>query len=86
MLLALQLRGCLGSAARVVVIRAPSPLLVHGWDRNKNLNAYSILALSTHKNVKYYPTMTKLKIQKNESIEITDGLGMPCMMGRGFKV
>ena len=33
--------------------------LVHGWDRIKNLSLYSLLALSTHKNVKYYPTMTK---------------------------
>ena len=65
-LLALRLRGVSGSAARgVVVRRAPSPLLVHGWDRIKNVNAYSLLALSTHKNVKYYPTMTKLKIQKS---------------------
>ena len=34
-------------------------LLVHGWDRINNLSFYSLLALSTHKNVKCYPTMTK---------------------------
>ena len=34
-------------------------LLVHGWDRITNLYFYSLLALSTHKNVKCYPTMTK---------------------------
>ena len=33
--------------------------LVHGWDRITNLKFYSLLALSTHKNVKCYPTMTK---------------------------
>ena len=33
--------------------------LVHGWDSIKNLNFYSLLALSTHKNVKCYPTVTK---------------------------
>ena len=33
--------------------------LVHGWDRIKNPNLYSLLALSTHKNVKCYPTITK---------------------------
>ena len=33
--------------------------LVHGWDRNKNVHVYSFLGLSTHKNVKCYPTMTK---------------------------
>ena len=38
---------------------SPEQLLVHGWGRIKNLNAYSLLALSTHKNVKCYPTMTK---------------------------
>ena len=32
--------------------------LVHGWDRIKNLDFYSLLALSTLKNVKCYPTMT----------------------------
>ena len=36
------------------------PYLVHGWDRIKNLNLYSLLSLSTHKNVECYPTMTKL--------------------------
>ena len=34
-------------------------VLVHGWDRTKNLNSYSLLALSIHKHVKCYPTMTK---------------------------
>ena len=39
---------------------SPATLLVHGWDRIKNLNVYSSLGLSTHKNVKCYPTMTKI--------------------------
>ena len=34
-------------------------LLVHGWDRTKNLHVYSLLGLGTHKNVKCSPTMTK---------------------------
>ena len=29
----------------------------------KNLNLYSLLALSTHKNVKCYPTMTRLGVR-----------------------
>ena len=33
--------------------------LVHGWDRTKNVHVYSLLGLSTHKNVKCYPTMTQ---------------------------
>ena len=37
----------------------PWSFLVHGWDRIKNLNCYSLLALSTHKKAKCYPTMTK---------------------------
>ena len=38
----------------------PERILVHGWDRIRNFNnRYSLLALSTHKNVKCYPTMTK---------------------------
>ena len=37
----------------------PALILVHGWDRIRNLNFYSLLALSTHKNVKCHPTMTK---------------------------
>ena len=36
------------------------PYLVHGWDRIKNVHSYSFLSLSTHKNDKCYPTMTKL--------------------------
>ena len=32
---------------------------VHGWDRIKNVHFYSSLGLSTHKNVKCYPAMTK---------------------------
>ena len=35
--------------------------LVHGRDRIKNLDFYSLLALSTHKIVKCYPTMTKFE-------------------------
>ena len=38
--------------------------LVHGWDRIENLFLYSLLALSTHKNVKCYPTMTKCPGQR----------------------
>ena len=31
--------------------------LVHGWDRIiKNVHFYSLLGLSTHKNIKCYPT------------------------------
>ena len=37
----------------------PTLVLVHGWDRIKHVHVYSLLALSTHKNVKRYPTMTK---------------------------
>ena len=33
--------------------------LVHGWDRITDLYCYALLALSAHKNVKCYPTMTK---------------------------
>ena len=36
-----------------------SRLLVHGWDRINNLHFYSLLGLSSHKNGKCYPTMTK---------------------------
>ena len=36
-------------------------LLVHGWDRIKNVHVYSLLGLSTHKNLKCYPTITKLR-------------------------
>ena len=36
-----------------------SGLLDHGWERIKNVYFYSLLALSTHKNVKCYPTMTQ---------------------------
>ena len=32
-----------------------------GPDRIKNLHFYSLLGLSTRKNVKCYPTMTKLR-------------------------
>ena len=42
-------------------------VLVHGWDRSKNLNSYSLLALRTHKNVKFYPTMTKGVVVENDS-------------------
>ena len=35
--------------------------LVHGWDRTKNVHFYSLLGLSTHKNEKCYPTMTKMR-------------------------
>ena len=34
--------------------------LVHGWERIKNVQFYSLLALSTHTDVKCYPTMTKM--------------------------
>ena len=37
-------------------------LLVHGWDRIKKLHFYSLLALSTHKHVKGYLTMTKIMV------------------------
>ena len=33
--------------------------LVHGWDSMKKEQFYSLLGLSTHKNVKCSPTMTK---------------------------
>ena len=33
--------------------------LVHGWDRIKNVHVESLLVLSTHTNVKCYPTMKK---------------------------
>ena len=33
--------------------------LVHGWHRIKHVHFYYVLGLSTHKNVKCYPTMTK---------------------------
>ena len=36
-----------------------SRFLVHGRDRIKNVHFYSLLGLSSHKNVKCYPTMTK---------------------------
>ena len=36
-----------------------TPELVHCWDNIKMLNLYSLLGLSTLKNVKCYPTMTK---------------------------
>ena len=35
--------------------------LVHGWDKIKFFIFYSLLALSTHKNAKCYPTMTKVE-------------------------
>ena len=38
-------------------------LLVHGWENMKNLNLYSSLGLSTLKNVTWYPTMTKFKVE-----------------------
>ena len=34
-------------------------ILVHGWDRIKNVHVYSILGLATHKNVNCCPTMVK---------------------------
>ena len=37
--------------------------LAHGWNRIKNLHFYSSLALSTNKNVKCYPTMTKKRLR-----------------------
>ena len=33
--------------------------LVHGWDRIKHVRFYSLLGLSTLKNVKRFPTMIK---------------------------
>ena len=53
---------------RAVILKASAPLsltvlsatlLVHGWDRIKHIHFYSLLALSTPKNVKCYPAMTK---------------------------
>ena len=37
---------------------APHPL-VRGWDKIEHVHFYSLLGLSTHTNVKCYPTMTK---------------------------
>ena len=45
--------------AAVTQIRLLPLRLVHGWDRIKNSIFFSLLALSNHKNVKCYPTMTK---------------------------
>ena len=36
-------------------------ILVHGWDRIEMYFFYSLLGLSTHKNVKCYPTITKYR-------------------------
>ena len=36
--------------------------VVHGWDRMKNLNCYSLWALSTHKHVKMLPNYDKEKV------------------------
>ena len=52
-------RSTLGEGRRLWL----EDLLVHGWDRIKNLHFYSLLALSTHKNVKCYPTMTKFRVR-----------------------
>ena len=43
---------------RLPVVMTSQPL-IHGGDTIKNLKCSSLLALSTHKNVKCYPTMTK---------------------------
>ena len=50
----------LRDAAEDLVHASGMGFLVHGRDRNKNLHVYSLLGLSTHKNVKCYPTMTKV--------------------------
>ena len=34
--------------------------LVHDWDRIKHVHLYSLSGLSAHKNVKCYPTVTKV--------------------------
>ena len=53
-------------------------ILVHGWDRIKNVHCYSFLGLSTHKNVKCYPTMTQ-----NQSGAARTGLHFAtCRTGR----
>ena len=33
--------------------------LVHSWDRIKHVHFYSLLGLSTHESVKWYPAMAK---------------------------
>ena len=57
----------LGSGSRILVdgckdfaTGSMRMYLVHGWDRIKNFNVYSLLALRTHKHFKCYPTMTKV--------------------------
>ena len=40
-------------------LRSSFRFLVHGWDWIKNVH-FSLLGLSSHKNVKCYPTMTKV--------------------------
>ena len=58
-------KGAVNIAGSIANIRSETfsrpGFLVHGWDRIKNLNFYSLLALSTHKNVKCYPSMTKVQ-------------------------
>ena len=64
-----------------------SSLLAHGWDRIKHLNCYSLLALSTHKNVKSYPTMTKAKRVSADLLEPWDvRLRSPGLRVSGFRL
>ena len=42
------------------LLACESGLLVHGWDTINKLNSHSLLGLSTLKNVKCYPTLTKV--------------------------
>ena len=59
-ILGLECRGLLEGALNLMSVDFPKPLnLVHGWGSIRNLNLYPLLGLSTLKNVKCYPTMTK---------------------------
>ena len=42
--------------------------VVHGRDRLKHVHSYSLMGLSTHKNVKCYPTMTKIRQLSGDSM------------------
>ena len=70
-----------GKSKRALCLRTAG-VLVHGWDRIKNVHFYSLLRLSTHTNVKCYLTMTKCRVGQKAQIQ---GLGFGLRAwGRGL--
>ena len=59
-------------------VSAVHRILVHSWDSNKILKLYSLLSLSTLKNVKCYPTMIKNMVVVQNSCAIPKAAGFPC--------